>query len=555
MPENDTDEFDFLDQRYDETFVKDTSELIKQQTYRSDQPDSEQRVTTNLTRIGDYLDQRVATINGQLKNLEIKRFDWKKEIKGAARWVFGYRVGTGKRKFAVLTHLDTVPPGGTDWGAFDPKITEEDYEGVKQKFLTGRGSIDDKGPSIINLTVLEAAAMKFDSTPEALKDWTLEATFDTSEETGATIPDYVGDPAIGAPEFGIVYDAFWCIKAEKGLEKPTFAMPVGTNPSSGLWIESLSTPPGPANQIPASASAVIAGSDAKKLAGFGAKIGDLYQQYGFDDPDYRRAPLEVETSADGVKLTTSVLGAQHGSAPEANRREGANPLVSLANFLAGLVDLDTVDGDNGYARMVKFMAWGWGTQVFGEKHPELLYRYDDFFEKGNGTTYALTRVALDDDRKNITLKLDIRYARGHHETQWDGMTNGLLPGTSLFEKSTFPGLLKRFQQTSPESELSFDTECVAAPDMRVPTSAPYRNIDKAFEKVVGKPCPKYAIGGGTDAKGFPTLTAAGALFSTEFGAPVNYHGIGEAAPIADLKLSARVLFEILQNAVASPTAE
>jgi succinyl-diaminopimelate desuccinylase len=63
-----------------------------------------------------------------------------------------------------------------------------------------------------------------------------------------------------------------------------------------------------------------------------------------------------------VVLTTKVIGAQHGSVPNENRAQGASPVVSLANFLAHLVDDGTL-APNGVGRMLQFMAWGWGTTV------------------------------------------------------------------------------------------------------------------------------------------------------------------------------------------------
>ena len=59
-----------------------------------------------------------------------------------------------------------------------------------------------------------------------------------------------------------------------------------------------------------------------------------------------------------------------------------------------------------------------------------------------------------------------------------------------------------------------------------------------------------AIGGGTDAKGHVALVAAGSLFSLGFGPPVNFHGLNEGAPLEDLWLSARILYQIMLDEIA-----
>jgi succinyl-diaminopimelate desuccinylase len=56
-----------------------------------------------------------------------------------------------------------------------------------------------------------------------------------------------------------------------------------------------------------------------------------------------------------------------------------------------------------------------------------------------------------------------------------------------------------------------------------------------------------AIGGGTDAKGKPQLVAAGALFTSDLGAPINYQGIDEGAPIIDLVNSQKILISLLRE--------
>jgi succinyl-diaminopimelate desuccinylase len=235
--------------------------------------------------------------------------------------------------------------------------------------------------------------------------------------------------------------------------------------------------------------------------------------------------------------------------PDETRANGASPVVSLANFLAHLVDDATLE-PNGVGRMLQFMAWGWGTTVFGEKHPDLLERHDQVFEQGNGTTYALTRVTT--SPQDVALRIDIRYALGHHGVAWDGKTEGQLPGTSVFPDA-FEQLVNRFQQDRPGQAVTVATVNAASPDVRDPQSPRFQRISGAYERAVGAPMPLAAIGGGTDAKGQVNLVAAGPLFTLAFGPPINYHGLNEGAPIEDLQLSARILYQIMLDEIANKT--
>jgi succinyl-diaminopimelate desuccinylase len=309
-------------------------------------------------------------------------------------------------------------------------------------------------------------------------------------------------------------------------------------------VRALETAAGPVNQIADSAEARITGSNPADLDAYAEAVVAAYATYGFDDPKYRAAEFTVSRDGADVVLTTRVSGAQHGSAPEENRAMGANPLVSLANFLAGQA-ANGVLGDNHYTRISDFIAWGWGTMVFGEKHPGLLLRYDEVFEEGNGTTYALTRLSTDTDAKAVQLGIDIRYAIGHHSQSWNG-TDGLIPGDSLFG-GIFDELVSQYAATKRGSAITVETTTVDAPDIRNPDNASLAKVNAAYRDALGVDSPMLAVGGGTDAKGQPELVAAGALFTDVLGDPINFHGINEGAPIVDLVNSQKILISLLRG--------
>ena len=543
----DDDDRPFLERMLAQQFVAETSHLVRLQTYRTEDPQSEQRIVDNLALARDFLTGLAQEFNQKQRTLKLEPFEWRRAGPTQTQWVFGFRLGSGPKKVAILTHLDTVPPGNADWRPFEPRTETRDYRGAAQPFLVGRGAVDDKGPSVIGFIVLRALAKLYDGT-NALDGLTVELIFDTSEETDFSTAYYFQE--VGVPDFGIVFDAVWTVRAEKGIERPIFTVPLGAPPANGMYIEAFNSAAGATNQIPDTVTARINGDDEAALDSLAGSIADLYQQYGFDDPQYRRAPLEVSRDGKAVVLTTAVIGAQHGSVPDENRAQGASPVVSLANFLAHLADDGTL-APNGVARMLQFMAWGWGTTVFGEKHPDLLERHDQVFEQGNGTTYALTRVTT--NPQDVTLRIDIRYALGHHAVAWDGTTEGQLPGSSIFP-DVFGQLVGRFQQERPGTAVTMTTVNAASPDVRNPQSPLFRRIGDAYQRAVGAPMPLAAIGGGTDAKGQVNLVAGGALFTLGFGPPINFHGIGEGAPIEDLQRSARILYQIMRDEIAQKSA-
>ncbi len=530
-------------------WLETVEDLIRIETWRAVDGSNEDQVVANIGEIKDKLagivDEFVSS--NTITTAVPEAFEWRDPDN--PYWVFGWRVGSGTNRMSIISHLDTVSPGETDWRAFEPRIEQREYLGTTTDFLVGRGAIDDKGPAVVALHALLDVLIDLDANPDLLEDVTLEILLDTSEETDMSTPHYLDANPDAAPSFGIVFDAMWSVRAEKGIERPVFSAPITSDPDSGLWVAALATEVGPVNQIADFAEARITGSDPAALDDYAGAVEAAYAAYGFDDPDYRRATLTVDRDGDDVVLRTNVAGAQHGSAPQENRAEGANPLVSLANFIAGQAADGTL-GDNHYTRIADFIAWGWGTMVFGEKHPGLLLRNDEVFTEGNGTTYTLTRLSTDEDAGVVQLGVDIRYATGHHEQSWDG-TDGLIPGESLFA-GIFDELMTQYAASERGSEISVETVTVFAPDIRNPDNPYLSKVNDAYRDALGEDSPMLAIGGGTDAKGNPQLVAAGPLFSDSLGAPINFHGIDEGAPIVALTNSQKILVSLLRDEAGLP---
>lgn len=587
---------ELLEEYWNRFFLTETIALVQIPSY-----DGEENNHIHLQQAQTLLREWVNRFNEEeLKNLKLRHFEWSsvESEEGVPQKtpppykVFGFRLGNGPNKVSLLTHVDVVPPGDSNWQPFEPeekilnyqpselsknlKTSESVVPWGDLSFLVGRGTIDDKGPAVSTLIALRTLAKQFDDNPEALKDVTLELLFDTSEETGMSTPHYLEylkntGNADKKPDMGIVFDAMWCVRAEKGGEGPTFSLARTDDPTDSelLMLSTLYSGDNgnnAVNQIPDTATAII-NKTPNTPSGFCGQLENIYKLQKKECPiwvnrkecPYRPAELEcVETDSE-VTLTTKVMGSQHGSSPHENRDSGANPLVSLANFLAFLAtNKKRLLADNSIARMTQFIRWGWGTQVFGEKHPELLERHDDVFVEGNGTTYAITNFKTEDDK--VQFSIDIRYAIQHHADAWDG-NSGFLPGkisrfgkqgdTCAEDDCLFDKLVEEFNSTYGGTPVEVNTKTSFVPDIRdtEDPALPYHKINTAFKQITKTDCPKLAIGGGTDAKGHTELWAAGALFDTQMGPPINYHGINEGAPVEHLKLGAKILYRFMCNEI------
>lgn len=545
----------FLDHYLETSFLPDLTELVAIPTWRKADFSNEKEVERNLAATRDYLKEQVEIFNANQKHAKLRFFEHR--LKGRSLgdygvgdyWLFGFRIGSGPKKLSLMTHLDTVSPGA-DWpDAFALKQVKDSYQGKEVDFLLGRGAIDNKGPAVVTLQVLKAIAREYDS-PEALEGLTIEVLFDTSEETEMATPHYLKKYPEEEPAAGIVFDAMWCIRAEKGIERPVFSVAARKPPTKGLWIESLTTPKiEPTNQIPSGARLVVRAAKPELLHHtykIYARFEEAYRAFDPEVKNYRKAPFSVEQTDDllTVAFTTSVLGAQHGSAPHENLEGGVNPLVSMLGFVDHLVKEGEIQ-PNHISDLASFLWWGWGVTVQGEKHPELLYANDEIFEVG--TTYALTKINADE--KQAEAAIDIRYAIDHHESRWDGKTEGFLPGKESKLNNIFNGLLEKYNKVNEGIKLSFATKTLYPPDIRLPSNPHFKRLNQAYQKVTGESCPLRAIGGGTDAKGHTQLFAAGPLMTGNFGPPINYHGHMEKAPLDDLKVSAKILYGWLKQQV------
>ena len=118
--------------------------------------------------------------------------------------------GSGEEMVAVLGHLDVVPAG--DGWSFDPWGGE-----IKDNKIFGRGTMDDKGPSIAALFALEA--IRDLSLPLKRR---IRLIFGCNEETGAQDVKYYLAQGGEIPVMGFTPDAEYpVIHGEKGIINAT----------------------------------------------------------------------------------------------------------------------------------------------------------------------------------------------------------------------------------------------------------------------------------------------------------------------------------------------
>lgn len=114
--------------------------------------------------------------------------------------------GEGDEMVAVLGHLDVVPAG--DGWSFDPWGGE-----IRGDRIFGRGTMDDKGPSIAAMFALKA--LQESGLPIRRR---IRILFGCNEETGAQDVKYYLDHGGEIPVMGFTPDAeFPCIHGEKGI--------------------------------------------------------------------------------------------------------------------------------------------------------------------------------------------------------------------------------------------------------------------------------------------------------------------------------------------------
>ncbi len=350
--------------------------------------------------------------------------------------------GQGQEMIAVLGHLDVVPEG-EGW-------TVPPYEGcVTDGKLYGRGSMDDKGPTIAALYALQA--LKETGAPLKRR---IRLIFGLNEETGSADMKYYLSHGGEVPVMGITPDGEYpVINGEKGLVTEVFARTLHQQGE----IRLVELQGGTAhNIVPSRAAARLACShqQARQIAAMGAD----------------QVSCTVEDS--GVLVEAFGVSA-HGGSPQ----EGENAIGRLMQFLHRL----PLEGD--LKQVVGLLAEKIGMEYDGRS---LGIAMED--EVSGLLTMNLGVVRA--DAGQIEVKLNYRYPVTHSFEECGPVVK------AAFEQA---GLHQTYLQHKPRIYMAPDSPLV-------------QKLLKVYRDYTGQAAQPKCIGGGTYAKMMPNTLAFGPIF-------------------------------------------
>jgi succinyl-diaminopimelate desuccinylase len=350
--------------------------------------------------------------------------------------------GEGEEMIAVLGHLDVVPAG--DGWTVDPYGGE-----VSDGKIWGRGTTDDKGPTIASLFAL--AALRDSGLPITKR---IRLLFGCNEETGSADVKYYLAQGGEGPVMGFTPDgAYPVINGEKGIINVTF----GADYTQEGELKLLSIQGGTApNVVPAAAYAKLGCSReiAEKIAATAIpKVTFTVTEYG----------LLVE--AEGVSA--------HGSTPGL----GENAIGRL------LQALDTLPLSQEVADPIHFAATKLGMETDGKSAG--IYLYDDV---SGELTLNLGKVV--GDHKSFSMKINYRYPVTREYSDC---------GPAFNKAFTDAGFTVDSEVHKAKLYIPSDSELVST-------------LLKVYTEQTGLVGKAKCIGGGTYAKMLPNTLAFGPIF-------------------------------------------
>lgn len=278
--------------------------------------------------------------------------------------------GDGKETVGVLVHVDVVPEG--DGWTFPPFSGE-----LHDDKIYGRGSVDDKGPTIavlFALKALKACGIKLGKK--------IRVVFGTDEESGFDgIHYYLSKEK--AFDVGFTPDAqFPLISGEKGILLYKLSKEIKRNTDGDIHIKSISGGSAP-NMVPSFCKATISMGNEKSSI-LTELISEFKQSYGFD--------IDMEVK-DNFMVLNSIGKTAHASTPE----EGLNAISIMMLFLSKLKfnDSDVFEVIKTYNEKI-------GMEYNGES------MNCNYYDKMSGElTMNVGLIELKDDKLEIAI--DIRY--------------------------------------------------------------------------------------------------------------------------------------------------
>lgn len=350
--------------------------------------------------------------------------------------------GEGEEMVAVLGHLDVVPAG--DGWSFDPWGGE-----VRDGRIFGRGTMDDKGPSIAALFAL--AALRDSGLPLKRR---IRLLFGCNEETGSADVKYYLSKGGEVPVMGFTPDGEYpVINGEKGIINTTISR---TYTQSGdLKLLSIHGGTAP-NVVPGAACAKL--GCATDLA---RRIAEL------------KAPKVRFTATDYGVFVEAEGASAHGSTPGL----GENAIGRLIQAL------DTLPLSGEAADAIHFLAVTLGMETDGKSAG--IYLYDDV-----SGGLSLNWGTLEANEQRMTMKINYRY-----------------PVTKSYEDCG-PAFNEKFTSAG----FTIDHEAHKAKLYIPEDSGLVKTLLKVYREQTGIDGKPKSIGGGTYAKALPNILAFGPIF-------------------------------------------
>lgn len=350
--------------------------------------------------------------------------------------------GEGEEMVAVLGHLDVVPAG--DGWSFDPWGGE-----IANGRIFGRGTMDDKGPSIAAIYAL--AALRDSGLPLKRR---IRVLFGCNEETGAQDLKYYLAHGGEIPVMGFTPDAEYpVINGEKGIINATFSRKFTQTGELKLLSIHGGTAP---NVTPAFACAKVA---------CGAELAECIAKLYTPMMRFIRKDYGVLVEAFGVSA--------HGSTPH----EGENAIGRL------ILALDTLPFEGEVRDIIHFLAEKLGMETDGKSAGIALSD-----EPSGGLT--LNWGTLNADEEKLSMIINYRYPVTKEYADCAPVLN------ALFAEAGFS-----LEKEAHKAKLYMSADCDLVKILL--------KVYKDFTGIDGRP---KCIGGGTYAKSLPNILAFGPIF-------------------------------------------
>lgn len=353
-------------------------------------------------------------------------------------------LGEGSEMIAVMGHLDVVPEGsGWDKDPFSGQVENGN--------IYGRGTMDDKGPTVACLYALKA--IKESGLPLKRR---IRILFGTNEETGSDDMKYYRENGGEIPFCGFTPDGEYpVINGEKGIINATFKKDL--DQKSDLILKKISG--GTAfNVVPAHAKAEFTCQEFLKK--------EILADKKFSEK------IKIEETKEGFIVEAKGLEA-HASTPEKGNNAIGNLLIAIKDFPM----------DKELKKAVVFLAEKIGLETFGQSLG--IDIYDD-----NSGKLSLNMGVIEGNENFLEVKLNYRYpvTRSYDEC-----------APILDKQFDQVGFKKIFEKHKNSLFVDENTEFIKI------------LLDVYKEHTNFKPHTK-SIGGGTYAKALPNIVAFGPIF-------------------------------------------